>query len=148
MRPCERRIRFAQPRRPLPGAPKMSGGNCPPRTPMGPEPLCLSGERAEGARRADRSEHTGGLPRFGPRWTRKTLLLLSLYWVGELGSLKNQLHRACERSRFRTPNPPYVAHGPPFIVQGVTDRCQRRRKGKNVKGVVVVTVREQWSHSA
>src|SRR3954466_7073056 len=69
---------------------------------MGPEPLCLSGERAEGARRADRSEHTGGLPRFGPRWTRKTLLLLSLYWVGELGSLKNQLHRAYERSRFRT----------------------------------------------
>src|SRR3954465_10280792 len=65
------------------------GGNCPPRTPMGPEPLCLSGKRAEGARRADRSEHTGGLPRFGPRWTRKTLLLLSLYWVGELRSLKN-----------------------------------------------------------
>src|SRR4051812_8156115 len=65
------------------------GGNCPPRAPMGPEPLCLSGERAEGARRADRSEHTGSLPRFGPRWTRKTLLLLSLYWVGEPGSLKN-----------------------------------------------------------
>src|SRR3954471_4522937 len=54
-------------------------GNCPPRTPMGTEPLCLSGKRAEGARRADRSEHTGSLPRFGPRWTRKTLLLLSLY---------------------------------------------------------------------
>src|SRR4051812_10962768 len=65
------------------------GGNCPPRAPMGPEPLRLSGERAEGARRADRGEHTGGLPRFGPRWTRKTLLLLSLYSVGELGSLKN-----------------------------------------------------------
>src|SRR3954470_10554386 len=31
---------------------------------------------AEGARRADRGEHTGGLPRFGPRRTRKTLLLL------------------------------------------------------------------------
>src|SRR3954466_13109561 len=38
---------------------------------------CLCGTRAEGARRADRGEHTGGLlPRFGPRWTRKTLLLL------------------------------------------------------------------------
>src|SRR3954464_12391817 len=48
------------------------GGNCPPRAPTGPEPLRLSGERAEGARRADRGEHTGGLPRFGPRWTRKT----------------------------------------------------------------------------
>src|SRR3954465_4756426 len=65
------------------------GGNCPPRAPMGPEPLRLSGERAEGAQRADRGEHAGGLPRFGPRWTRKTLLLLSLYLVGELGSLKN-----------------------------------------------------------
>src|SRR3954471_5783567 len=64
-------------------------GNCPPRAPMGPEPLRLSGERAEGAQRADRGEHTGGLPRFGPRWTRKTLLLLSLYSVGEPGSLKN-----------------------------------------------------------
>src|SRR3954471_20798024 len=41
------------------------------------------------------------------------------------------------------PNPFYVADGPPFIVQGVTDRCQRKRKGKNVKGVVVVTVRLQ-----
>src|SRR3954466_5128835 len=40
-------------------------------------------------------------------------------------------------------NPFYVAHGPPFIVQGVTDRCQRRRMGKNVKGVVVVTVELQ-----
>src|SRR3954464_14539673 len=49
----------------------------------------LSGERAEGAQRADCGEHTGGLPRFGPRWTRKTLLLLSLYSVGELGSLEN-----------------------------------------------------------
>ena len=40
---------------------------------------CLCGEGAEGARRADRGEHAGSLPRFGPRWTRKTLLLLRLY---------------------------------------------------------------------
>src|SRR4051812_27094147 len=65
------------------------GGDCPPRAPMGPGPLRLSGERAEGAQRADRGEHTGGLPRFGPRWTRKTLLPLGLYWTGELGSLKS-----------------------------------------------------------
>src|SRR3954465_7361513 len=37
---------------------------------------------AEGARRADRGEHTGGLPRFGPRWTRKTLLLLGCIELG------------------------------------------------------------------
>src|SRR4051812_31633740 len=65
------------------------GVDYPPRAPMGPGPLRLSGERAEGARRADRGEHTGGLPRFGPRWTRKTLLLLGLYSTGELGSLEN-----------------------------------------------------------
>src|SRR3954471_24303564 len=40
---------------------RLVGGNCPPRAPMGPEPLCLSGERAEGAQRADCGEHTGGL---------------------------------------------------------------------------------------
>ena len=40
---------------------------------------CRCGEGAEGAQRADRGEHAGSLPRFGPRWTRKTLLLLSLY---------------------------------------------------------------------
>src|SRR3954464_10656170 len=68
---------------------RVVGGNCPPRAPMGPEPLRLSGERAEGAQRADWGEHTGGLPRFGPRWTRKTLLLLGLYSTGELGSLKS-----------------------------------------------------------
>ena len=39
---------------------------------------CLCGTRAEGAQRADRSEHAGSLPRFGPRRTRKTLLLLGL----------------------------------------------------------------------
>src|SRR4051812_14706896 len=36
--------------------------------------VCPAG--AESAQRADRGEHTGGLPRFGPRRTRKTLLLL------------------------------------------------------------------------
>src|SRR3954466_9427179 len=76
-------------RRPPTWRAKDVGGNCPPRAPMGPEPLCLSGERVEGAQRADCSEHAGGLPRFGPRWTRKTLLLLSLYSVGELGSFEN-----------------------------------------------------------
>src|SRR3954465_2788957 len=29
----------------------------------------------------------------------------------------------------KCPNPFYVAHGPPFIGKGVTDRCQRKRKG-------------------
>src|SRR3954467_11575 len=62
------------------------GGNCPPRAPMGPGPLRLSGERAEGARRADRGKHTGGLPRFGPRWTRKTLLLLGCIELGSSGA--------------------------------------------------------------
>src|SRR4051812_43512948 len=62
------------------------GGNCPPRPPMGPGPLRLSGERAEGARRADRGEHTGGLPRFGPRGTRKTLLLLGCIELGSSGA--------------------------------------------------------------
>src|SRR3954470_23282714 len=41
---------------------------------------------AEGARRADRGEHTGGLPRFGPRWTRKTLLLLGCIELGSSGA--------------------------------------------------------------
>src|SRR3954469_18699178 len=81
------------------------GGDCPPRAPMGPEPLRLSGERAEGAQRADRGEHTGGLPRFGPRWTRKTLLLLGCYSAGELGSWKCWLHRAYERSGLRMSEP-------------------------------------------
>src|SRR4051812_25990269 len=36
--------------------------------------VCPAG--AESAQRADRGEHTGGLPRFGPRRTRKTLILL------------------------------------------------------------------------
>ena len=64
---------------PLPGAPKMSGETVLPRAPMGPEPLLRCGKGAEGARRADRGEHAGSLPRFGPRRTRKTLLLLRLY---------------------------------------------------------------------
>src|SRR3954469_14104051 len=41
---------------------------------------------AERARRADRGEHTGGLPRFGPRWTRKTLLLLGCIELGSSGA--------------------------------------------------------------
>src|SRR4051812_236465 len=47
------------------------------------------------------------------------------------------------------PNPFYVAHGPPFIAQGVTDRCQRRRKGQKCKRGgscnSAATVGEQWS---
>src|SRR3954466_15764126 len=69
------------------------GGDCPPRAPMGPEPLCLSGEGAEGAQRADRGDaHTQthrDFTQLRAARMRKTLLLLSLYWVGELGSLKN-----------------------------------------------------------
>src|SRR3954464_10899685 len=114
---------------------------------MGPEPLRLSGERAEGARRADRGEHTGGLPRFGPRWTRKTLLLLSLYSVESSGAWRTSYTERMSDLDPECPNPFYVAHGPPFIAQGVTDRCQRERKGKNVKGVVVVTVRLQCLNS-
>src|SRR3954468_10046660 len=79
LRPCSLQRVKTQVVMVMDSAAESVGGNCPPRTPMGPEPLCLSGKRAEGARRADRSEHTGSLPRFGPRWTRKTLLLLSLY---------------------------------------------------------------------
>src|SRR3954465_10992027 len=41
---------------------------------------------AEGAQRADRGEHTGGLPRFGPRWSRKALLLLGCIEVGSSGA--------------------------------------------------------------
>src|SRR3954467_12887596 len=128
----------------------MSGGCRPPRAPMGPEPLSLSGERAEGARRADRGEHTGGLPRFGPRWTRKTLLLLGCIELGSSGawrasytepmavwiaSLRTEPFLRCTRASF------YSAKGSPTGVNV-------RGRGKSVKGVEVVTVRERWRCSA
>src|SRR6187401_3226291 len=47
---------------------------------------CSCGKGAEGAQRADRGEHTGSLPRFGPRWTRKTLLLLDCIELGSSGA--------------------------------------------------------------
>ena len=52
------------------------GGNCPPRTPMGPEPLvCAVRGRREHKEQIEANTRAV-LPRFGPRWTRKTLLLL------------------------------------------------------------------------
>src|SRR3954465_9190567 len=94
------------------------GGGCrPPRAPMGPEPLSLSGERAEGARRADRGEHTGGLPRFGPRWTRKTLLLLGCIELGSSGAWRASYTGRMGDLDSESLNPLYVAHGPPFIAQ-------------------------------
>src|SRR3954465_10443184 len=77
---------------------------------------------AEGARRADRGEHTGGLPRFGPRWTRKTLLLLGCIELGSSGAWRASYteRMAVWIPNLRTSeplNPLYVAHRPPFIAQ-------------------------------
>src|SRR6187399_2462497 len=53
------------------------GGNCPPRAPMGPEPLvCVVRGRREHREQIE-ADARAVLPRFGPRRTRKTLLLLS-----------------------------------------------------------------------
>ena len=45
---------------------------------------CLCGTRAEGARRADRSEHAGSLPRFGPHGCVKpySCLVVLEYYLG------------------------------------------------------------------
>ena len=78
--------------------------NCLPRTPMGPEPLaCVVRGRRE--HKEQIVEITQAVyPGSGRDGRVKPYSCLIVYCVGELGSLKNQLHRAYERSRFRTPS--------------------------------------------
>src|SRR3954464_14842702 len=116
---------------------------------MGPGPLRLSGERAEGARRADRGEHTGGLPRFGPRWTRKTLLLLGCIELGSSGAWRAS---CTERMvvwvpNLRTSEPPlrctrasfYSAKGSPTGVNvGERGKSVKRGGSCNSAGTVVL----------
>src|SRR3954465_9586590 len=102
------------------------GGRASPREHLwGRSPFRCPARGAEGARRADRSGHTGGLPRFGPRWTRKTLLLLSCIELGSSGAwgascterMAVWMPELRTLGTFPEPNPLYVAHGPPFIAQ-------------------------------
>src|SRR3954470_16130266 len=67
---------------------------------------------AEGARRADRGEHTGGLPRFGPRWMRKTLLLLGCIELGSSGAWRASCteRMAVWIPNLRTPGTPSTLH--------------------------------------
>ena len=86
------------------------------------------GKGAEGAQRADRGKHAGSFTQVRAARMRKTLLLLGCVLSLGARSLKKQLHERENDLGFE-PHPPHVVHGPPFIVQGVTNRCQRRRKG-------------------
>ena len=67
MRPRERRIRFAQPRRPLPGAPKMSGESVHHEHLWDRSPLYVAvrERREHGEQIEERTRAV--LPRFGPR---------------------------------------------------------------------------------
>src|SRR4051812_1545378 len=82
MRPRERRIRFAQPRRPLPGAPEMSGGIGLLEHLWGRSPFSVR-RGAEVAQRADRGDtHTGTRKDFTQlRAARMRNTLLLLVWI-------------------------------------------------------------------
>src|SRR3954468_12450186 len=84
-------IRFAQPRRPLPGAPKMSGEIGLLDHLWGRRPLSVR-RGAEAAQRADRGDaHTKILPSFGPHGCVKPYCCLSgLIWVLALEHKKLQ----------------------------------------------------------
>src|SRR3954471_6076507 len=147
MRPRERQIRFAQPRPPLPGARKMSGETvlhehlwdrspfvCPVRGRREHEEQIVAGTRAV-------YPASGRDGRVKP-YSCLVVIQLESSGAGSAGYTERTSDLGCQCLHLF-----YVAHGPPFIAQGVTDRCQRKRKGKNVKGVVVVTVLLQCANS-
>src|SRR3954470_6410113 len=123
------------------------GGNCPPRAPVGPEPLCCPvigrREHKEQIVASTRAVYPGS-GRDGR--VKPYSCLVCIQWESS-GAWRTSYTERMSDLDPQCPNPFYVAHGPPFIVQGVTDRCQHKRKGKNVKGVVVVTVRLQCVNS-
>src|SRR3954470_2378902 len=129
MRPRERRIRFAQPRRPLPGAPKMSGETVVHEHLWDRRPFVCPVR----GRREHKEQIVASTRAVYSRWGRGgrvipysclVVIQLESSGAGSAGYTERTSDLGCECLNLL-----YVAHGPPFIAQGVTDRCQRKRKG-------------------
>src|SRR4051812_47059376 len=109
------------------------GGNLPPRTPMGTEPL--SGSAGGRRSREERIEamHTRGLPSFGPHGCVKpyfcfVVCIVFLFESAECYSTLRQLIRPSVSGLLLSPpsSPSRCAWGLLLYAQGVTHRWQRR----------------------
>src|SRR6187399_2326188 len=100
---------------------------------------------AEGARRADRGEHTSSLPRFGPHGCVKPYSCFGLYCVLGSGARRATVLVASytERESDRRSEPPLRCAWASFYRSKESPTGGNVGEGKNVKMVVVVTVYAQ-----
>ena len=146
MRPRERRIRFAQPRRPLPGAPKMSGKLIAHEHLWDQSPFSVR-QGSGGCTKSRSRRARGQFTLVRAARMRKTLLLLGLYCVLGSGARRATVPVASytECGSDQRSEPPLRCAWASFYRSKGSPTGANVVEGKSVKLVGVVTVDVQCS---